>query len=408
MVENTSFPSTSTEAITHRFTIEPYRQGRLSGLTFAVKDLIDVAGYPTSCGNPDWLASHPPAVVNAVCIDQLLAEGATCMGKAVTDQLAFSLHGENYFYGTPLNPRVPDRVPGGSSSGSASAVAQGLCDFAIGTDTGGSVRVPASNCGIWGWRSSHGLVSVAGVNPFSPTFDTVSFFASKLAVLHEVGRTFYCELDSNATGNPRVYLIREAWELADDAVSVALREQVELLKQVADVEEISIREFDQESDMTGMSNWMQTYNSVQRAEIWSCLGSWVESQKPEFGPLTGANFELAKNESRSGLDDHCKRRDRYFRRLIDFLSNSDFICIPTAPTVAPLKGSLPFNREGSDYYPRALSLTSIAGVGRLPQISMPLATVDGAPIGLSLLGRAGNDEGLFNLAKTFEQATQKK
>lgn len=401
MPTNSAEPSSSTEAISHRFSINPYREGPLSGLTFAVKDLIDVAGYPTSCGNPDWLATHPPAVVNALCVDQLLGAGATCIGKAVTDQLAFSLLGENYFHGSPLNPRCPDRVSGGSSSGSASAVAQGLCDFAIGTDTGGSVRVPASNCGIFGWRSSHGLVSVAGVNPLAPTFDTVSFFARELSVLNKVARVFFNEESNTNDDATRIYLIREAWEVADESVHDALWRYTESLKEVGSVHEISIREIDREADLKGMSNWLQTYNSVQRAEIWSCLGPWVASQNPQLGPAVAASFELSKNEKRDEIGDHCKRRDQYFRYLLQFLGESDFICIPTAPTIAPLKGSVPVNREKSDYYPRALSMTSIAGIGRLPQISMPLGTAEGAPIGLSLIGRAGNDEGLFKIVDTF-------
>ena len=157
--------------------------GRSTGLRFAVKDLIDVAGHRTGCGNPDWLATHPPARVSAVCVDQLLEAGAACEGKTISDEVAFSLLGENFFYGTPLNPAAPDRVPGGSSCGSASAVACGLVDFALGTDTGGSVRIPASYCGLWGMRPSHGIVSVAGVMPFSPTFDTVGILAGSGDVL---------------------------------------------------------------------------------------------------------------------------------------------------------------------------------------------------------------------------------
>src|SRR6476660_5866814 len=173
-------------AFIEKFTVPPTKDGPLRGLTFAVKDLIDVAGHRTGCGNPTWLAAHPPAAVNAFCVEQLLAVGATCIGKTITDEFAFSLLGENFHYGTPLNPAAPDRVPGGSSNGSASAVACGLVDFAIGTDTGGSVRVPASNCGIWGWRPSHGLISVAGVMPFSPTLDTVGVFARDVNVLQRV------------------------------------------------------------------------------------------------------------------------------------------------------------------------------------------------------------------------------
>ena len=171
------------KAFVQKVVVNPTGSGPLDGLGFAVKDLIDIGGHKTGCGNPSWQYSHPPATVNALCVEQLLAAGARCVGKTVTDELAFSLLGENHFYGTPLNPKAPDRVPGGSSSGSASAVACGLADFALGTDTGGSVRVPASNCGTWGLRPSHGFISVAGVNPFAPTFDTVGILASSAVVL---------------------------------------------------------------------------------------------------------------------------------------------------------------------------------------------------------------------------------
>jgi amidase len=154
------------------FGLSPTGNGPLDGLRFAVKDTIDVAGFKTGCGNPTWRDSHPAAVVHAVCVEQLLRAGARCVGKTISDELAFSLLGENYFYGTPLNAQAPDRVPGGSSSGSASAVACGLVDFALGTDTGGSTRVPASNCGIWGFRPSHDFTSVAGVNPLVTVLDS--------------------------------------------------------------------------------------------------------------------------------------------------------------------------------------------------------------------------------------------
>src|SRR5215212_7561955 len=184
----TQRPVTATESRAFVETIElgSIASGPLDGLNFAVKDLIDIASHKTGCGNPSWCDTHPVVTVNAVCVEQLLSAGARCVGKTVCDELAFSLIGENYFYGTPLNPKAPDRVPGGSSSGSASAVACGLADFALGTDTGGSVRVPASNCGIWGWRPSHGLISVAGVMPFSPTLDTVGVFARGGELLQRV------------------------------------------------------------------------------------------------------------------------------------------------------------------------------------------------------------------------------
>ncbi len=212
-------------AFVEEFSLPPTGDGPLASLRFGVKDLIDVAGHRTGCGNPTWLATHPPATVHAVCVEQLLAAGAHCAGKTVTDEVAFSLLGQNHFYGTPLNPAAPDRVPGGSSSGSASAVACGLVDFALGTDTGGSVRVPASNCGVWGWRPTHGLVSVAGVMPFSPSLDTVGVLARNGEILQRAAVVLIGgNLPSRETAIPtNVYLLTDAFALADPDVSKALQ-----------------------------------------------------------------------------------------------------------------------------------------------------------------------------------------
>ena len=209
-------------AFVQELEVDPTGSGPLDGLTFAVKDLIDIGGYKTGCGNPNWRYTHPPATVNAVCVEQLLAAGARCVGKTVTDELAFSLLGENHFYGTPLNPKAPDRVPGGSSSGSASAVARGLVDFALGTDTGGSVRVPASNCGTWGLRPSHGFISVAGVNPFAPTFDTVGILASSAVVLAHAASVLLGQEHVPHEEPGTVHLLREAFSIADPEVRRAL------------------------------------------------------------------------------------------------------------------------------------------------------------------------------------------
>src|SRR4051794_17489876 len=214
----------ASQAFVETLRMGPYSAGPLDGLTFAVKDLIDIAGRSTGCGNPHWRDSHPRAEANAVCAEQLLAGGAACVGKTVTDEIAFSLLGENHFYGTPLNPAAPERVPGGSSSGSASAVACGLVDFALGTDTGGSVRTPASNCGIFGIRPSHGLISVAGVMPLAPTLDTVGLFARDLDVLERAAEVLLPHTtDSSSPKAPQtIHLVRECFVMADEDVRHAL------------------------------------------------------------------------------------------------------------------------------------------------------------------------------------------
>jgi amidase len=161
--------------------------GILAGKTFAVKDVFAVKGHTNSAGNPNWLKTAQQATSDSPSIAKLLAAGADLHGMAVTDELMYSLNGENVHYGTPVNPYGADRVPGGSSSGSAVAVAAKLTDFAIGTDTGGSIRIPSSYCGIYGFRPSHGAVDISGVIPLAESFDTVGWMARDVGLLKDIG-----------------------------------------------------------------------------------------------------------------------------------------------------------------------------------------------------------------------------
>jgi amidase len=384
-------------AFVERFSLPPTGNGALSGLRFAAKDIIDVAGYATGCGNPTWLATHPKASVSAVCVEQLRSAGAACDGKTVTDEVAFSLIGENHFYGTPLNPAAPDRVPGGSSSGSASAVACGLVDFAIGSDTGGSVRVPASNCGVWGLRPSHGVISVAGVLPFAPTFDTIGVFARDADVLARAAQVLLGAESMPQAAPARIHLLREAFELADESVRTALEPAVEVLRAQypGRVELRSLAEICGQSKAADFAVWFRTYCSLQWGEIASSLGAWITAARPEFGPATKISFEMVNGFDRSRLAEVILERERLYRGLGRGLVANDLLCMPTTPAVAPLKNSGQDRR--SDYYRRALSLTSLAGIGRLPQVSIPVARAD-APVGLSLAGARGEDMHLLAVA----------
>jgi amidase len=389
--------------------IGPTGSGPLNGLRFAVKDLIDIAGHKTGCGNPDWRDTHPPAVTNAVCVDLLLGAGAECIGKTVTDELAFGLLGENAFDGTPLNPRAPERVPGGSSAGSASAVACGLCDFALGTDTGGSVRIPAANCGLYGFRPSHGLISVAGVNPFAPTFDTVGLVARSAEVLKDAAGVLLV-LGSEHTAPvevPEVLLLKESFSNADCAVAEALTAPIERWRRLfgAKVREISLAEIDEDAERAGLRSWYETFCTLEWAEIWSSLGFWIESARPRLGPLIEANFSLVRGLDRTTIGTAVSRRERSYRRLRCFLGRRSLLCTPTAPIVAPRKGTLGVgSRSAGDYFVRTLSQTSLSGVGRLPEVTLPLATVGGVPTGLSLLAAHGNDALLLEVAGQVARA----
>ncbi len=376
------------------FDLSPTGSGPLDGLRFAVKDTIDVAGFKTGCGNPTWRDSHPAAVVHAVCVEQLLHAGARCVGKTISDELAFSLLGENHFYGTPLNAHAPDRVPGGSSSGSASAVACGLVDFALGTDTGGSTRVPASNCGIWGFRPSHGFVSVAGVNPLAPSFDTVGVLAQNADVLAKVAVVLLAAAPVSPNKPTTIHLIREAFALADPDVQETLSEPLQRLREIfgGAVRESSLQELVADDAGHSFATWIDSFCVIQWAEIESCLGAWIANARPEFGPEIAASFQLMNQLDRRRVAEAVQRREQYFRSLHEFLGPDDLLCIPTTPALAPHKGDPPRrSSSGSGYYPRTLSLTSVAGMGRLPQVSLPIADADGIPVGLSLLARHGRD-----------------
>src|SRR2546430_5212173 len=320
--------------------LPPTGSGSLDGLCFAVKDVIDVAGCKTGCGNPAWRDSHPTAVAHAVCVEQLLRAGASCVGKAICHELAFSLLGGNYFYGTPLNPRARERVPGGSSSGSASAVACGLVDFALGTDTGGSIRVPASNCGIWGFRPSHGFVSVAGVNPLAPSFDTVGVLAQSADVLAKVALVLLAAAPVSPNKPTTIHLIREAFALADADVQEALSEPVRGLRETfgGGVRESSLQELVADDAGRSFAIWADTFCVIQWAEVKSCLGAWIANAKPEFGPEIAASFQLVNELDRRRIAEAMRRREQYFQSLHEFLGPDDLLCIPTTPALAPRKG----------------------------------------------------------------------
>ncbi|RZL08070.1 MAG: amidase, partial [Rubrivivax sp.] len=201
---------------------EPTGGGALDGRRLAVKDLIDVGGAPTCAGNPDWAAGHAVPEADAACVARLRAVGARVVGKTITDELAFSLEGENAFDDTPRHPLDENRLPGGSSSGSAAAVAWGDADLALGTDTGGSVRVPASFCGVAAMRPTHGRIPLTGVVPFAPSFDTVGWFAHDVPTLRAVGHALLGSDPDAARPALRPCVALDALALADADVREAL------------------------------------------------------------------------------------------------------------------------------------------------------------------------------------------
>lgn len=372
-----------------RFTVQGNPDGPLAGLTFAAKDLFDVAGHVTGAGNPRWLATHGPAAAHAAAVEAILESGATLRGKTVTDELAYSVMGVNRHYGTPANPAAPDRLPGGSSSGSAAAVAGGAVDFALGTDTGGSVRVPASFCGLFGMRPTHGRVSMEGVVPLAPSFDTAGWLARDATVLERVGAVLL--LPGAPSSVPDHLLIAEdAFALADPCTRRALRPFVDRLTNLfARCEPVTLAGRDHTA-------WVNVFSTIQAHEAWRAHGAWIRRATPEFGPDVRERFDRAAAVTDLAAEDAIGKRETIRERLRFIVEIDGIVCLPTTPAPAPLRtapaGELRETRG------RILGLTCIAGLAGLPQVSLPVATVDRAPVGLSLIGPPNSDVALMTLA----------
>lgn len=372
--------------------------GPLAGLTLAAKDVFDIAGSRTGFGNPTWLETHPPAGTTAPAVQRLLDAGAHMVGRTLTDELTYSLSGQNVHYGTPVNSAAPGRIPGGSSNGSASAVAGGLVDFALGTDCGGSVRLPASYCGILGIRPSHGRVSLEGVAPFTWSFDVAGWFARDPRVFVAVGDVLLDD-DGDPAPPTRLLFPTDAFGLVGPEIADALAPAVALAAGA-----IGARA-DVAVSLEGLDEWYQTFRVIQAWEIWSNHREWIEREQPQFGPGIRERVEWASRVSDRQAEAARQRRAAIVDRIRGLLAVGDVMCLPTSPRVAPLVNT-PQDELEDRIRAQAMSLLCIAGLAGLPQVSLPLATVDGLPLGFSLVGPWGTDRQLLALSRRLmEQAS---
>lgn len=367
--------------------------GPLAGLTFAAKDVFDIAGSRTGFGSPTWLNTHPPADVTAPAVQRLLDAGADMIGKTLTDELTYSLNGQNAHYGTPVNPAAPGRIPGGSSNGSASAVSGGLVDFALGTDCGGSVRLPASYCGILGIRPSHGKVSLEGVAPFTWSFDVAGWFARDADIFAAVGGVLLDDEQHHAPPR-RLLFASDAFDAVDPEVAEALTPAVELAAGT-----IGTRQ-DVTVSPDGLFGWFQTFRVIQAWEIWSNHRAWIEEAKPDFGPGIRERVEWASRVTEPEMEEARSRRTEIVDHIRGLFSEGDVLCLPTSPRVAPLADT-PQDELEDRIRAQAMSILCIAGLAGLPQVSLPLATLDGLPLGFSLVGPWGSDRQLLALARSL-------
>lgn len=372
----------------------PTGSGALDGLAFGLKDIYDVAGRAAGCGNPDWKRTHAPAGSDCPVVQSLREAGARLAGITHTDELAYSLNGENHHYGTPANPAAPDRIPGGSSSGSASVTAAELTDFAIGSDTGGSVRIPASYCGLFGIRTTHGRISLAGCMPLAPSYDTCGWFAREAAMLSRVGRVL---LDETPPGKaaPRWLLDPALFAMCDAETAAALETALSMLAGAGVTPAPADTGFEAES-------WKEAFRILQAAEIWRVHGDWVTAAAPAFGPGVKDRFLMAAAITEEEVAAARPVRDRVRRTMTDLLGSDGVLLSPTSPGPAPVRGW--DAKLLDDFRYRILAMTSVAGHAGLPQVTIPVGLSGGAPVGLSLIGPRDGDAMLLGLAERLSAA----
>ena len=365
-------------------------KGPLSGLTFAAKDIFDVAGHVTGCGNPHWKATHGPADRTAWVVQTLVDAGATMVGKTITDELTRGIFGENMHYGTPLNPRAPGRVPGGSSSGSASAVAGALVDFALGSDTGGSVRVPASFCGLYGLRPTHGRIPLDGMLLQAPSFDTIGWFARDAETFSRVG-AILLPTDGGAERPQRLVIADDALDLIEPSARQALATALETVSSLFNARTNA------RLAPAGLTEWSGHQQILQSREAWESAQEWIDAVNPTFSFEVSDRYALARSINDDQVAVAQIGRAGIISRMNEVFDGGDaVVCLPTTVGPAPLLGQRVSERQ--ELRLRNSALTSIAGNTGRPQVSLPLAELDGLPFGVSLMGDYGADEQLIALA----------
>lgn len=363
--------------------------GALHGLTCVVKDMFDIAGHVAGAGNPAWLASHGPAAAHAEAIARLLDAGACITGKTVCDEFFYSILGMNAHYGTPINPRAPLRIPGGSSSGSATAVAGGAADFALGSDTGGSIRIPAAANGIYGIRPTHGRVSLRGALPLAGSFDALGWFAAGAGVLRKPA-PILLQGPSDPVPVANVVHAGDMMALVDPGVSAVFERFKSRCGDILPAASGAVIAPD------GLGAWRETFRTIQAFEAWQAYGSWLDSHDAQLGPGTKERFAYARTVTKEAADDARSEMERIRGRLHSLVRPGTVLLMPTAPALPPLLTATPAELEL--YRRRVMDFTCIAGHGGLPQISIPAGHEDGVPVGVSLIGWPGGDEALLELA----------
>lgn len=372
------------------------QDGPLAGRSFMVKDLFAIQGRKTGNGNPESYEAAAPAQATAPAVTSLLDAGAALTGITICDEFFYSVLGSNAHYGQPVNPRAGRYVTGGSSCGAAAAVAAQMCDFALGSDTGGSIRVPASFCGLYGLRPTHGRIDMTGVTPMAPSFDTVGVLAADAELFRTVGRLLL-RGDSHEAPVDRLILatdiVAECEASVDQLVWETLDRAAPALPRV------------ERAQIAGetITAWRSAFATIQGFEIQSTLLPFVKDHNVELGPGIKERFEIAAGVRPEDAEDARQVRQTVTSHLKAILRPGTAIVLPTTPTQPPER-NIPDGASFAEYRTRTLQNTCLAGLAGLPQVSIPVGEAAGCPAGLSFIGWEGGDEALLDFAVGLSDA----
>ena len=374
------------------------QEGPLSDLRLVYKDLYHVAGYPTGAGNPTWLNTHELAAATSPVLLRLMQAGMQIIGRVQTDELAYSLNGCNIHYGTPVNPAAPDRLPGGSSSGCAVAVARGEADVGLGTDTGGSIRVPACYNGLFGIRPTHGRLSLEHMVPLAPRFDTPGWLCRDATTLERVGAQLFGE----ALIKPEQADLLWATSLFD-LLPETLHTAIAPIKEQLTACAASLQKWD--FDPARLSELNNTFRTLQGREVARTHSVWVSQHPDAFAPDIAERFQWACQLT-AEAEARAERACQQWKTDILAQLETAYLVIPTTPDLAPLRSASDADLAG--FRMKLLGLTALAGLAGLPQVHLPLVSIGGVPFGLSIIGKPGSDMPLLALARLFSDAIGKK
>ncbi|MFD6323328.1 amidase family protein [Streptomyces sp. NPDC058442] len=357
----------------------------LSGSRVAVKDLFAVAGHAIGAGNPAWLREAPIESAHAAAVQALLQAGADVTGIARTDELAYGLSGLNTHYGMPPNPAAPGRVPGGSSSGSASAVALGLADIGLGTDTAGSVRVPTSYCGLYSLRPSHGLVPDTGQIGLAPSFDTVSWITRTPQLLSRVSDVLLPRRPAQPI--KRLLLATDLFDLVDPALRLPLHDAAH-----AWADRLAVPLQPRSSTCAAhLEEWAEALGVLQAVEMWQLHGSWLQAHREAVSPLVADAIAAGEGMPAEYLAWARDTMRQARSTLAELIPPGTALVQPAAPTAAPPPGPAV---TGMALRTATVQLICAASVAGLPVLTLPGVQSPDGPVGLSLVATAGSDRAL--------------